>query len=203
VQGLGAVRAARIAAALELGQRAARRGFESTTRIASSAHAADWGLAHLGHLEHEELWCLSLSRRGSIRGTHRLASGGDGKLVVSAREALRAVLRDGAAGFLLFHNHPSGDPTPSVEDVEFTHSILRSAHAVELRLLDHVVVGHGRCVSMAAHGLLDELRADAYRTRRTEQMLGIPLQGSRAAAAAAPPTASLGSANRVSSSVGE
>jgi DNA repair protein RadC len=83
-----------------------------------------------------------------------VAAGGLHGLSVSARDPLRVALREGASAFILVHNHPSGDPTPSLEDVEFTDRIARAADIVATPLIDHVIVGRGVCVSMLEQHLV-------------------------------------------------
>lgn len=142
VAGIGRVRAARIHAALELARRV-DRAHATALAMTDTACVAAWGRARLAALDHEELWLLALDGRGELRGARRVAVGGQHGLAVAARDVLRAALLEGASGFVLVHNHPSGDPKPSAEDVAFTHRVFVAAEAVGLPLLDHVVVSRG------------------------------------------------------------
>ena len=109
----------------------------------------------------EVLIVLAVDSRGRVVSVIEVARGGASSLCAYAPEVLRAVLLSGVNGFVLAHNHPSGDPTPSAEDVHFTKRVNAAADAVGLSLLDHVVVGEpgrGYCpgyVSMLDAGLIE------------------------------------------------
>lgn len=138
---IGAPRASarRIAAAFELGRRAARDGIAPTS-IACSADVAAWAATRLAGLDHEELWLLALDGRSRLRAVRCVAKGGLHGMGVRAADPIRFALRAAASGFVLVHNHPSGDPAPSAEDVEFTRRVAAAAAVVGTPLLDHVVV---------------------------------------------------------------
>ncbi len=131
--------AQRIVAAIQLGRRAAKDVAPPAT-IASSADVAAWASARLTALDHEELWLLALDGRSRLRAVRCVATGGLHGLGVRAADPLRLALRASASGFVLVHNHPSGDPTPSGEDVTFTRRVAAAAAVVGMPLLDHVVV---------------------------------------------------------------
>ena len=112
------------------------------------------GPPRLATLDHEELWLLALDGHHGLRAARLVASGGIHGLHVAARDALRIALREGASAFVLVHNHPSGDPAPSQEDVAFTRTVERAAAVVGTPLLDHVVIARRRATSMLEAGLL-------------------------------------------------
>jgi len=136
--GVGSAKAARVAAALELGRRAAT--LTSPTRVSSAVDVADWARARIVSLDHEELWILALDGASRLRAARRVAMGGLHGVHVATRDPLRAALREGASAFVLVHNHPSGDPTPSADDIDFTERIGQAAEVVGTPLVDHVVV---------------------------------------------------------------
>jgi DNA repair protein RadC len=147
--GVGRAKGARLAAALELGRRVARehaRGAEFRLPEARAVEA--WARPRIAFLDHEELWLLALDGRNGLRAARRVASGGLHGLHVSARDPLRLALREAASGFVLVHNHPSGDPAPSEEDIAFTREIMRAADVIGTPLVDHVVVAAGGYASM-------------------------------------------------------
>jgi DNA repair protein RadC len=131
--------ARRIAAAFELGRRATRDGIAPAS-IACSADVAAWAATRLAGLDHEELWLLALDGRSRLRAVRCVAKGGLHGMGVRAADPIRFALRAAASGFVLVHNHPSGDPAPSAEDVEFTRRVAAAAAVVGTPLLDHVVV---------------------------------------------------------------
>ena len=131
--------ARRIAAAFELGRRAMADGL-SPSSVANSADVAAWASKRLAGLDHEELWLLALDGRNRVRAIRCVAKGGLHGMGVRAADPIRLALRSAASGFVLVHNHPSGDPAPSAEDVEFTRRVAAAAAVVGTPLLDHVVV---------------------------------------------------------------
>ncbi len=136
-------RARRLRAAFQLGERRAELARSLPPQLASSADVAAWAEARLVALEHEELWVLALDGRGGLRGARCVARGGLHGVGVRAPDVLRVALRLGASAFVVVHNHPSGDATPSTEDQLFTQKLAEAAETVGLPLLDHVVVARG------------------------------------------------------------
>ncbi len=131
--------ARRVAAAFELGRRAAC-DTAAPVSIANSADVALWASNRLSALDHEELWLLALDGRSRLRAVRCVAKGGLHGMGVRPADPLRLALRASASAFVLVHNHPSGDSTPSVEDIEFTRRVALAAAVVGMPLLDHVVV---------------------------------------------------------------
>ena len=129
-----------ILASFELGRRAARDA-PAPASMSSSAEVAAWAVPRLLGLDHEELWLLALDGRSQVRAIRCVAKGGLHGMGVRPADPLRLALRAAASGFVLVHNHPSGDPTPSREDVNFTRRVAAAAAVVGMPLLDHVVVG--------------------------------------------------------------
>ncbi len=153
--GVGAAKAARVMAAVELGRRAVQDASrEVVARMPDRDAVEAWARPRLCTLDHEELWLLALDGHHGLRAARRVASGGIHGLHVASRDALRVALREGASAFVLVHNHPSGDPTPSPEDLAFTRAIERAAALVGTPLLDHVVVARRRAISMLETGLI-------------------------------------------------
>ena len=153
--GIGHAKAARLAAAIELGRRAATdatRGVIERFPESRAVHA--WAHPRLVGLDHEELWLLALDGLNGLRAARRVAMGGLHGLHVGTRDPLRIAIREAASAFLLVHNHPSGDPTPSREDVDFTRQLARAAREVGTTLADHVVVARRGYASMLELGLL-------------------------------------------------
>jgi len=152
---MGTAKGARLAAAVELGRRAVfAASLDASPRIPDRAGVEGWARARLATLDHEELWVLALDGRHGLRAARRVASGGIHGLHVGARDVLRVALREAASAFVLVHNHPSGDPTPSDEDVAFTHVVAEAGALVGTPMLDHVVVARRRASSMLDLGIL-------------------------------------------------
>jgi DNA repair protein RadC len=157
--GMGAAKGARIAAAIELGRRATfAASAPARARLPDRAAVDAWARSNLATLDHEELWMLALDGHHGIRATRRVASGGIHGLHVSARDPLRLALREAASAFILVHNHPSGDPDPSPEDIAFTQALAEASVFVGTPLVDHVIIARRRSVSMLQLGLLTARR---------------------------------------------
>lgn len=142
--GVGPVKAARVAAALELGRRVLLRSLTEQRHVIDSFEAAaDWARPRLAALDHEEVWLLCLDGRSGLKASVRVAQGGLHGCALTARDVLAPAVKNGAAAILLIHNHPSGDPQPSQDDVEMTKHVAKCAELIGIPLLDHVVVARG------------------------------------------------------------
>jgi DNA repair protein RadC len=154
--GLGIAKGARLAAALELGRRAAAAAsLEAVMRVPDRDAVAAWARPRLATLDHEELWALVLDGRHGLRAARKIASGGIHGLHVGPRDALRVAVREAASAIVLVHNHPSGDPSASEEDIAFTKAVAKAARVVGTPLLDHVIVARRRTTSMLEEGFLE------------------------------------------------
>ena len=122
--------------------------------LQTSADVNAWAVPRLAALEHEELWALALDGRNRLRAARRIAMGGLHGLSTQARDALRAMLREAASAFILVHNHPSGDPTPSAADVEMTKQVVSALSQVGIAVHDHIIVGKNRHTSFRTSRLI-------------------------------------------------
>jgi DNA repair protein RadC len=101
-------------------------------------------LARLGNLRHEVMLAVALDGRNHIIEELTLAQGGAHGCAITARDVFRPLIRVGASGVIVVHNHPSGDPTPSREDIEMTQVVIEAGNVLGVPLLDHVIIGaHG------------------------------------------------------------
>jgi len=155
-RGLGPAKAARVSAALELGRRALFAGMVLRTTLLGSFDAvARWARPRLAGLDHEEVWLLGLDGRSALKSARRIAQGGQHGCALTTRDVLGPALRDAVSGIVLVHNHPSGDPRPSVEDIAMTRELARACRVVGVPLFDHVVVARGGAASLLEAGALD------------------------------------------------
>jgi DNA repair protein RadC len=120
-------------------------------------HAADyWGLHIRTHPYYnpdcECFWVLMLNTRRRIKGHQLLTIGTLDTLLVSPREVFRAAVIACAAALVLMHNHPSGDPTPSEADIKVTRDLIRAGQLLKIEVLDHVIMGHDRHLSLRELG---------------------------------------------------
>jgi DNA repair protein RadC len=154
--GVGLAKAARIAAGFELGRRVlVHSSTAPRLNLGSSEEVARWGRIRLASLDHEQLWMLALDGRNGMRAARRVAEGGLHGCAVDPRDILRAALREAASAFVLVHNHPSGDPTPSDEDITLTNMVARAGSVLGTPLVDHVIVAAGGHASLFDLGLLE------------------------------------------------
>jgi len=151
VPGVGPAKAVRIKAALELGRRV-QMFRERLFCISSPAEAYSF-FSHLGFEEEEQLWALLLNRKNGIIGRELVALGGISRVPVDPRDLFRAAVRRNAAALILAHNHPSGDPSPSPEDISLTRRLVEAGKLLGVEVLDHLVVVAGGYVSMRAKGV--------------------------------------------------
>jgi DNA repair protein RadC len=153
VGGFGPAAATRLAAALELGQRLMAAP-PSPERFAVDCFEAvvAWARPRLLGLEHEEVWLLVLDGRNHLKSARRIAQGGLHGCALTAKDVLRPALRDGGSAIVLVHNHPSGDPQPSRQDVVMTEAVVRACEAVGLELMDHVIIADGGARSLFEEG---------------------------------------------------
>jgi DNA repair protein RadC len=152
--GVGPAAAARLVAALELGRRAAAPAPPAGVPIRSSRQVAGWFRSRLQHRQREGLHALLLDGKHRPLGALCLAEGNWTSCQADPKSLLAACLRRGAPAAILIHNHPSGDPTPSREDLVLTERLVRAAGVVGIEVLDHLIVGREGTFSLADAGLM-------------------------------------------------
>jgi len=152
--GIGPARACSLTAALELGRRRTASELERGLLLDEPSTAGRYFVQRLQGQPREIFAVLFLDSRHRALGFEELFHGTVDQAVVYPREVVRRALAHNAAAVVIGHNHPSGDPEPSAADREMTTRLKQSLALMEVRLLDHFVVGEGAPVSMAARGLL-------------------------------------------------
>lgn len=155
VHGLGPAKAAQVLAALELGQRAATLRPDERPQVKSPGDAANLLMGDMAYFQQEHLRVLILDTRNYVVNNWRnsLYKGTLNSSVVRVAEVFREAIRCNAAAIIIAHNHPSGDPTPSPEDIRVTRQIRQAGELLDIELLDHLVIGAQRHVSMKERGL--------------------------------------------------
>ncbi len=154
VDGVGRRRAELIRTLPELARRYFAQTLPVGETIASPADTEAYLLAKLGHLSHELFCCLYLDNRHRILSFSELFRGTIDGTSVYPREVVKEALGFNAAAVILAHNHPSGVAEPSQADERITRRLKAALGLVDIRLLDHLIVGHGGATSLAARGLL-------------------------------------------------
>ena len=151
--GIGEAKAAQIKAALELGARMGRETPEDRSTINSPADAAAMISFEMSGLEEEHLQVILLNTRNHVVEIVEVYKGSVNSSQVNVGEVFKPAVRRNASAIIVAHNHPSGDPTPSPDDVAVTRAIIQAGKLLGIDVLDHIVFGEGRWVSMKERGL--------------------------------------------------
>jgi DNA repair protein RadC len=154
--GLGERAAARVAACAEAGRRASWAGNAEAWLIRSPADAAEPLVDAMGSLEREELRVLLLDTKNVVVARRTVYRGNLAGSSVRVGEVFRDAVRVCAAAIIVAHNHPSGDPSPSGEDLRITAELAEAGRLLDIELLDHLVIGRGRWASLRALGALGQ-----------------------------------------------
>ncbi len=152
-KGIGQAKAAQIKAAIELGRRLVASSPEDRPTISGPEDAARLVQYDMSALEQEELRVLLLNTRNQVLSIENVYRGSLNSAQVRIGELFRVAIRRNAAAIIVVHNHPSGDPTPSPDDVAITRAIREAGKLLDIPLLDHLVIGHNRYVSLKERGL--------------------------------------------------
>ena len=139
--GIGTTRAAQIVAAVELGRRTLARPASARLQIRTAGDAAAYLMPRYGGREIEQFGIVLLDTKHRVLRTAVLASGTLNSTIVQPRDVYRAATAGGAAAIVVFHNHPSGDPTPSPEDVDLTRRLAAAGALLGIDLVDHLILG--------------------------------------------------------------
>ena len=152
--GIGPAKRARLIATLELARRALGERLTSGTSLRNPRDSGEFLRARLRHLPYEVFACLFLDNRHRVLAFEELFRGTVDSASVHPREVVRACLKHNASAVILAHNHPSGVAEPSGADRTITRSLREALQLIEVRVLDHLVIGADEPVSMAALGML-------------------------------------------------
>jgi len=153
-EGIGPTKAARLLAAFELGSRLAREDRPPVLRVREPEDVVRLLSGRLRDLQVEEFHLLALDSQSQVLREVLVTRGLLNSSLVHPREVFRAAIAEAAAGIIVVHNHPSGDPTPSAEDRAVTQQLAAAGRLLDLPLYDHVIIAGDRFVSFATSGLL-------------------------------------------------
>ena len=153
VRGLGPAKATQLKAAFELGRRLLVAAPHERPTVKSPADAANLLMLEMGALEQEHLRAVILNTKNQVLKIHSIYVGSLNTAVVRVGELFREAIRVNAAAIIVAHNHPSGDPTPSAEDVYVTRQIVEAGKLLNIDVLDHLVICLTRWVSLKERGL--------------------------------------------------
>jgi DNA repair protein RadC len=152
-KGLGPAKVAQLKAALELGRRMLVQSPEERPQVRSPADAANLVMSEMGLLEQEHLRVMLLDTKNRVLDSPTVYVGSLNTSLIRVGELFRAAIRANCASLIVLHNHPSGDPTPSPEDVAVTRQIVEAGKLLDVDVLDHLIIGQQRFVSLKERGL--------------------------------------------------
>ena len=153
-KGVGPAKVAQIKAALELGRRVAMAAAWDRPSIRSPENAAALVMEEMRHLDREHFWALLLNAKNQVLAREVISIGTLNFSAIHPRELFKSAIKRSAAGLILVHNHPSGDPTPSRQDIEATRRLVEAGNIIGIDVLDHLVIGDNKFTSFKVKGLL-------------------------------------------------
>ena len=153
IHGMGEAKAAQVKAALEIGRRLLLAQPEQRVQITTPADVANLLMLEMSHLEQEHLRVVAVNTKNYVLKHFTVYIGSINSSAIRVGEVFKEALKQNAAAIIIAHNHPSGDPTPSSEDVAVTRQIVEAGDLLGIELLDHLVIGQGRWVSLRERNL--------------------------------------------------
>ena len=154
IKGIGNVKAIQISCISELAKRLAKASYHDTVCFTDPKTIAQYYMEDLRHANQEQMKLLLLNTKSRLIGETDISKGTVNSAVISPRELFVEALQKNAVSIVLLHNHPSGDPTPSKEDVLITRRIQEAGRLIGVELLDHIVIGDNCYVSLREKGLV-------------------------------------------------
>lgn len=154
IKGIGNAKALQIMAGIELGRRLAKSTWTERVTIRSPKDIADLVSEDLRYLQKEHFICLFLNTKNHLLAQETLSMGSLNASIVHPREVFRAAIKRSSASIVCVHNHPSGDPTPSPEDIQLTARLVEAGAIIGIEVLDHVIIGDQRFISLKEQGFM-------------------------------------------------
>ena len=154
MKGIGPAKASQVKAALELARRLSRFYGSPRPVIRSPEDAAGLVMEEMRHLDREHFRAILLNTKNQVIATDNVSVGTLNSSAVHPRELFRNAIKRSAAALILLHNHPSGDPAPSREDIDITGRLVQSGKIIGIEVLDHVIIGDNKFTSLKAEGLI-------------------------------------------------
>ena len=154
IKGIGKARAKQIKACYELSKRLQANSATSVQIVKSPNDVAFLLMQEMRYLKKEVFKILLLSTKNSIISIEEISVGSLNSSIVHPREVFAPAVKRSASGLIAVHNHPSGDPSPSREDIETTTRLVKAGEVIGIKLLDHVIIGDGKYISLKEEGLI-------------------------------------------------
>ncbi len=154
VKGIGQAKAATILAAVELGRRLASKAAEKFETIHGPEDVAAYAMPHFRYELREHFAVMLLDTKNHVLGMPTVSVGSLSASIVHPREVFRVAIQQAAASIILLHNHPSGDPSPSQEDIAVTEQLIKVGKIMDLPVLDHIIIGDNKFISLKEQGMV-------------------------------------------------
>ncbi len=148
VEGIGIAKACKVIAAVELGKRIARSSGEKRYAVGNPGEVAALYMEEMRHLKKEHFKVLLLNTKNEILSAENISIGNLNSSIVHPREVFRNAVKRGAAAIIVIHNHPSGNPSPSQNDLDITRRLSEAGQLLGIPLLDHLIIGDGAFISL-------------------------------------------------------
>ncbi|NRG31533.1 RadC family protein [Niallia circulans] len=152
MKGIGTAKAIQLMAAIELGRRVSNLEFTDRYCIRSPEDAAKYLMNEMRFLTQEHFVCLYLNTKNQVMHKQVVFIGSLNASIVHPREVYKEAFRRSAASIICLHNHPSGDPSPSREDIEVTKRLVECGKIIGIDLLDHIIIGENKFISLKEKG---------------------------------------------------
>lgn len=148
INGVGQCKAAQIVAAIELGKRISSSSADAKLKVDSPIVVVELLMEQMRYLKKEHFKVVLLDTKNQIISIEEISVGSLNASIVHPREVFNVAIRKSANSIILVHNHPSGDPTPSKEDIDITHRLVEAGDIIGIRVLDHIIIGDNKYVSL-------------------------------------------------------
>lgn len=148
IKGIGRTKASKIIAAVNLGQRIYKSNIKSKLKITSPEDVYKAFSSEMCFLKREEFRVILLNTKNSVISTELISIGSLNSSIVHPREVFNKAIKKNSASVILIHNHPSGNPSPSKEDLVITRRLIEAGNIIGIKVLDHIIIGHGKFYSL-------------------------------------------------------
>lgn len=156
IRGIGKVKAVQLICILELSKRLSKASASASVVFTSASSIAEYCMEDLRHESQETMKLLMINSKGMLIGENIIAKGTVNATIITPREVFIEALLRQAVGVVAMHNHPSGDPTPSKDDILLTKRIQQAGWIIGIELLDHIIIGNNCYISLREEGILEK-----------------------------------------------
>ena len=156
IRGIGKVKAVQLVCILELARRLSKASASESISFSSPASVAEYYMEDLRHESQEVMKLVMINSRGKLIGENEISKGTVSASIITPREIFIEALHRQAVAVVAMHNHPSGDPTPSNEDILLTRRIKEAGKIIGIELLDHIIIGNNCYISLREEGILEK-----------------------------------------------